>query len=40
MAAKEIDLLMSAEVPQPVPQLIPIDELPPLPLLPGGDGHA
>jgi hypothetical protein len=40
MATKEMDLLMSAEVPQPVPQLIPIDELPPLPLLPGGDGHA
>jgi hypothetical protein len=42
MAAKDLELMTSPEASQPVPQLIPLDELPPLPLSPppGGEGHA
>ena len=42
VASKDLELMMSPEASQPVPQLIPLDELPPLPLAapPGGEGDA
>ena len=39
VAEKENELLYAPEDALPVPQLIPLDELPPLPGAPGGERH-
>ena len=39
MLEKEIGLMNSPGIGEPVPELIPLDQLPPLPLDHGGEGH-